>query len=60
VINALFLPNKIHLSSVEEDNSFPILAGRKGDKTGQSLIYVCQNYSCKMPVQTIEEMMKIL
>ena len=59
-INALFLPNKIHLSSVEENNSFPILAGRSGDKTGQSLIYVCQNYSCKMPVQTIEEMMEIL
>lgn len=59
-INALFLPNKILLSSVEEDKSYPILAGRSGNKEGQSLIYVCQNYSCKMPVQTIEEMMEIL
>jgi hypothetical protein len=59
-INALFLPNKIHLSSVEEEKSFPILAGRSGNKDGQSLIYVCQNYSCKMPVQTIAEMMGIL
>ena len=59
-INALFLPNKIHLSSVEEDNNFPILTGRNGTKEGKSLIYVCQNYSCKMPVQTIEEMREIL
>jgi uncharacterized protein len=55
-INALFLPNKILMSSVEENNNFPILAGRYGNTEG-SLIYVCENYACKMPVATVEEMM---
>lgn len=60
-INALFLPNKILMSSVEEDTTFPLLSGRSGDtEGGQSLIYVCQNYACKMPVQTVEDMQKIL
>ncbi len=60
-INALFLPNKILMSSVEEDTMFPLLSGRSGNtEGGQSLIYICQNYACKMPVQTIEEMLKIL
>lgn len=60
-INTLFLPNKILMSSVEEDTKFPLLSGRSGDtEGGQSLIYVCQNYACKIPVQTVEEMQKIL
>ena len=67
-INALFLPNKILMSSVEEDNAFPLLAGRNGQRVEtqnglikeESLIYVCQNYACKLPVRTIEDMLKIL
>lgn len=60
-INALFLPNKILMSSVEEDTKFPLLAGREGDtEGGQSMIYICQNYACKIPVRTVEEMMEIL
>ena len=49
-INAQFLPNKILMSSVEEDNRFPLLAGRSGDTEG-ALIYVCQNYACQVPVK---------
>ena len=59
--NMLFLPNKILMSSVEEDTAFPLLDGRSSDtEGGESLIYVCQNYACKIPVKTIEEMVKIL
>ena len=60
-INALFLPNKILMSNVQEIKDFPILAGRRGNtEGGDSLIYICQNYTCKMPVRTIEEMKEIL
>ena len=60
-INALFLPNKILMSSVEEDTTFPLLLGRSGDtEGGQSLIYICQNYACKMPIQKVEDMQKTL
>ncbi|MBL7817336.1 MAG: thioredoxin domain-containing protein [Saprospiraceae bacterium] len=67
-INALFLPNKILMASVEEDKTLPLLNDRQADTVqrtpsgegGQSRIYVCQNYACKMPVRTIEEMLDIL
>lgn len=55
-INALFLPNKLLMASVKEDNSLPLLKDR--EVQSETLIYVCQNYACKMPVKTIEEFLK--
>jgi uncharacterized protein YyaL (SSP411 family) len=44
--------------SVEEDNTLPLLAGK--GKKDDTYIYVCQDYACKMPVKTINEMQKLL
>jgi uncharacterized protein len=52
-INALFLPNKILMASVKENETLPLLRGR--EVAGETLIYVCQNYTCRMPVKTVEE-----
>jgi uncharacterized protein len=52
-INALFLPNKILMVSVKEDETLPLLRGREVEN--DTLIYMCQNYACRMPVKTIEE-----
>jgi uncharacterized protein len=57
-INSLFLPNKIVMVSVEEDNTLPLLAGK--ENKGDTYIYVCQNYACKMPVKTVNEMLNSL
>jgi uncharacterized protein len=57
-INALFLPNKIVMASVEEDNTLPLLKGKENE--GDTYIYVCQDYACKMPVKTVNEMLKAL
>jgi uncharacterized protein len=57
-INALFLPNKIVVASVEEDNTLPLLAG-KANKD-DTYIYVCQDYACKMPAKTVNEMQNLL
>ena len=60
-INNLFLPNKIVMASVEGDENLPLLSGRKTvDTEGDALIYVCQDYACKMPVKTVHEMQKII
>ena len=52
-INSLFLPNKIVMASVEGDEALPLLKGRQVDK--DTLIYLCQNYTCQMPVRNIKE-----
>ena len=57
-INTLFLPNKIVMASVEEDNTLPLLLGKENN--GDTYIYVCQDYACKMPVKTVNEMQKAL
>jgi uncharacterized protein len=54
-INALFLPNKILMASVNEDETLPLLRGRK--VAGETYIYVCENYTCRMPVKTVEEIL---
>jgi uncharacterized protein len=57
-INAWFLPNKVIMASSVEENSFPLLAG-KGVRSDTN-IYVCKDYSCQMPVKTLEEARKML
>ena len=53
-----YLPNKI-LAGTKENSTLPILEGRerKGEKT---LIYACFEKSCKMPVETVNEVLGIL
>lgn len=57
-INSIFLPNKIIIASVEEDNTLPLLKGRY--TLGETLIYICENYTCRMPVSTIKEMLELI
>ncbi|NJN34492.1 MAG: hypothetical protein HC817_09795 [Saprospiraceae bacterium] len=60
-INALFLPNKIAMASVESDN-FPLLEGKMAKNTEgvQSQIYVCRNYACQKPVNNFDDFLKLL
>ncbi len=53
-----YFPNKI-LSGSVENSMLPILEGResKGDKT---MIYVCFDKSCKMPVESVREAFEML
>ena len=41
------------MAARDGDERFPLLAGKGG--TGDTKIYLCQDYACGMPVQTIEE-----
>jgi uncharacterized protein len=50
-INALFLPNKIIMASQEQDAELPLL-----DRDTEGGIFLCQNYICQLPVQTVEEL----
>lgn len=53
-----FIPNKILMGSAAESDQYPLLQARgTGDDTN---IFVCQNYSCRLPVKSLKEMMEIL
>ena len=57
-INSVFLPNKIVMASVEEDESLPLLKDRQ--VANETLIYMCQNYTCRLPVKTVSEMKALI
>ncbi|MCC6724021.1 MAG: thioredoxin domain-containing protein [Saprospiraceae bacterium] len=51
-INAGYLPNKVLMASVTGDENFPMLKDRPSE--GHTLVYLCENYTCQRPVDTIE------
>jgi uncharacterized protein YyaL (SSP411 family) len=53
--NQQFLPNCIFLGS-QTASSLPLLEGKY--KPGETLIYVCKNKTCQLPVRTVSEAMK--
>ncbi len=48
-----YFPNKIVLASSELSSILPLFEGRLGKK--ETLIYVCRNKTCLMPVRTVAE-----
>jgi uncharacterized protein YyaL (SSP411 family) len=58
-LNAQFLPFKAIQSAVHEDPDFPLLAG-KNSSNGETQIYVCRDYTCQLPVQSVEAALKML
>lgn len=48
-----FLPNSVLAAGLEESATIPLLSGKSGDP--DALIYVCHDYVCQKPVQSLEE-----
>jgi uncharacterized protein YyaL (SSP411 family) len=57
-INQIFIPNKILMAAEKEDDAFPLLQGK--EVPGQTLIYLCENYSCKAPVDSVEKFVGLI
>ena len=54
-----YLPGKILQSASSSSNEFPLLAGK--DPAGaETLIYLCKNYTCKAPVNSLEKLLLLL
>lgn len=55
----VYWPNRLVMAAEKQQQEFPLLAGRQAaDK--KTLIFVCKNYSCRLPVQTVTEAMELL
>ena len=50
-----YLPDKLLQSAPVASDEFPLLAGK--DPGPATLIYLCKNYACKAPVNTVEELL---
>jgi len=57
-IQADFLPNKIMMATVGENLNYPLLENKIPEK--DTYIYVCQNYTCKQPVKTVEAFYQVM
>ncbi len=57
----LYLPNKVlvHAADKVQDPSMPLLTGKTRVR-GHSTAYVCENYTCKLPVTTPEALARLL
>ena len=53
-----FLPNTILAGSTQSADELPLLANRFVN--GKTLIYVCENKTCKLPVEEVGEGLKLL
>jgi hypothetical protein len=54
----LYLPHRILLMSNADNQQFPILAGKRPLKG--TLIYLCKDFVCQQPVDTIERFMLLI
>lgn len=55
----MYIPNKIIQILREGESAMPLLKGKTVDAE-KNLIYVCRNYSCQQPVQSVEEIKSVL
>ncbi|MEI7735017.1 MAG: thioredoxin domain-containing protein [Ferruginibacter sp.] len=51
-----YLPEVILQTDAAEDGNFPMLKGKNPGK--DTLIYLCKQYSCKEPVNTVEKLLE--
>jgi hypothetical protein len=57
-LNSSYLPNTIIDGTVKQDNSRPLTINRF--KSGEDLIYVCNDGTCQLPVGSVRECLKLI
>ncbi len=57
-INELFIPGRLVMATSNAETEYPLLKNRFNET--ETLIYLCQNYSCQKPVNNIEDFIKQL
>lgn len=57
-IRKKFIPNSVVLSSEQGENNIPLFAGKQGGK--ESRIYLCENFVCRTPVVSLNELWEMI
>jgi uncharacterized protein len=53
-VNLLYVPNKVIMVSTNKDDCYVLFKNRFVE--GKTLIYLCRNYACKLPVESVKEL----
>ena len=53
-----YIPHKILMSTGVESSSFPILRGKR--PTVRENLYLCRNYTCLKPVNTVNQLLALI
>ncbi|MEY2836402.1 MAG: hypothetical protein RLZZ557_2064 [Bacteroidota bacterium] len=54
------IPNKVLMQAVKPDERFPLMAGRSTGREGETLIFVCKDFTCGLPSNSVEDALKQL
>jgi uncharacterized protein YyaL (SSP411 family) len=57
-LHEFFLPYKVLMRSDTDNQQFPLLAGKTS--SGKPLIYLCKDYACQQPVDSITRFMSLI
>jgi uncharacterized protein len=49
-----YIPHKVLMATIKENQDFPLLAQKNSN--AKTLIFLCKNYECLQPVETIKEL----
>ena len=58
-INEQYIPHKVIMAVREENETYPLLFGKYAE-ADETLTYICRNYACQAPVETLEEVIETL
>ena len=57
-LRSAFLPNSILMGAASADSDFPLLTNR--GRTDKTFIYLCEQYACRRPVETVAELIQLV
>jgi uncharacterized protein YyaL (SSP411 family) len=52
-LQSFFIPHSVYCAAASADAEYPLLAARAAD--GKTAIYICENYSCQLPLYQLED-----
>jgi uncharacterized protein YyaL (SSP411 family) len=55
-----FIPNRVLMQSEKRQSEFPMMNKRGEESEVKTMIYVCRDYACSLPVDSINEALKQL
>lgn len=53
-----YIPHRVIMAAEEPSDSFPLLSGKINN--GKNTLYLCRNYACEKPVNSVEAMMDLI
>ncbi len=57
-LGKVFLPHKIMMASIKENNAYPLLANRETPR--KTHLFLCKNYACQQPVTTLNDLLSLV